>query len=44
MPSTSQNISLKYYPFGSAIESRAFASGGYRYGFGSHEKVDETAK
>jgi len=30
-----------YYPFGSAIESRAFASGEYRYGFGGHEKDDE---
>jgi RHS repeat-associated protein len=27
--------------FGSAIESRAFASGEYRYGFGGHEKDDE---
>ena len=27
--------------FGSAIESRVFASGGYRFGFGGHEKEDE---
>ncbi len=41
MPSTSQNTNLNYYPFGSAFESRAFASGGYRFGFGVHEKDDE---
>jgi RHS repeat-associated protein len=29
--------------FGSAIESRAFASGGYRYGFNGKENIDEVA-
>jgi hypothetical protein len=43
MPSTAQNTSLNYYPFGSAIDSRAFACGGYRYGIGGHEKIDEVA-
>jgi RHS repeat-associated protein len=41
MPSTAKNTSLNYNPFGSVISSRAFASGGDRYGFGSHEKDDE---
>jgi RHS repeat-associated protein len=41
MPSTAQNTSSNYNPFGSAIESRAFASGEYRYGFQSMEKDDE---
>jgi hypothetical protein len=43
MPSTVKITSLNYYPFGSAIESRAFASGEYRYGFNSHEKDNEVA-
>jgi RHS repeat-associated protein len=41
MPSTAQNTSLNYYPFGSAIESRTFASGGYRYGMNGQEKDNE---
>jgi len=41
MPSTSQNTNLNYYPFGSAIESRAFSSGEYRYGFNGMEKDSE---
>ena len=41
MRHTPQNTSLNYYPFGSAIESRAFASGGYRYGFNGMEKDSE---
>jgi hypothetical protein len=41
MRSTPQNTNLNYYPFGSAIESRAFASGEYRFGFNTQESVDE---
>jgi len=41
MRSTPQNTNLNYYPFGSAIESRAFASGEYRFGFDGMEKDDE---
>jgi RHS repeat-associated protein len=41
MPSTAQNTSLNYYPFGSAIESRAFASGEYRFGLNGMEKESE---
>jgi len=41
MPSTAKNTSLNYNPFGSAIESRAFASGEYRYGFNGMEKDNE---
>jgi len=41
MPSTVKITSSNYYPFGSAIKSRAFASGGYRYGFGGHERDEE---
>ena len=33
--------SLLYYPFGSAIKSRAYSSGAYRYGFQGQEKDDE---
>jgi len=43
MPSTAQNTSLNYNPFGSAIESRAFASGGDRYGYGGHEKANQVS-
>ena len=43
MPSTTPNTNLNYYPFGSVIKSRAFASGGYRFGYGGHEKVDEVS-
>ena len=43
MRSTFQNTNLNYYTFGSAIESRAFASGGYRYGMNGQEKDDELA-
>jgi len=41
MPSTAKNTSLNYNPFGSAIESRAFASGEYRFGMNGQEKDDE---
>ncbi len=41
MRSTPQNTSTNYYPFGSAISSRAFASGGYRFGFNEMERDDE---
>jgi RHS repeat-associated protein len=41
MPSTAQNTSLNYYPFGSVISSRAFASGEYRYGINGMEKDSE---
>jgi RHS repeat-associated protein len=30
-----------YYPFGSVMPGRSFSSGEYRYGYGSHEKIDE---
>ncbi len=43
MPSTAKNTSLNYNPFGSAIESRAFASGEYRFGMNGQEKDDEFA-
>jgi RHS repeat-associated protein len=38
-----QNKSFSAPTFGSAIESRAFASGGYRYGMNGQEKDDELA-
>jgi len=41
MPNTVQNTSSNYNPFGSAIDSRAFACGGDRYGFNGFEKDDE---
>jgi RHS repeat-associated protein len=41
MRSTPQNTILNYYPFGSVIKSRAFASGGYRFGYGGHERDNE---
>ncbi len=43
MRHTPQNTSLNYYPFGSAINSRAFASEGYRFGMNGQEKDDELA-
>jgi len=43
MRSTTPNTNLNYYPFGSVIESRAFASGEYRYGMNGQEKDDELA-
>jgi hypothetical protein len=36
-----QNKPFSAPTFGSPINSRAFACGGYRYGWGSHEKIDE---
>jgi hypothetical protein len=44
MRSTPPNTTTNYYPFGSAIESRAFASGGYRYGFNGIKKADEISE
>ena len=41
MPNTVQNTSSNYNPFGSAINSRAFASGEYRFGFNGME-IDKT--
>ena len=41
MRDTPQNTSLNYYPFGSAISSRAFACGEYRFGMNGQEKDDE---
>ena len=43
MRSTPPSTSTNYYPFGSAIESRAFASGEYRFGMNGQEKDDELA-
>jgi len=32
-----------YYPFGMVMPGRDFSAQGYRFGFGSHEKLDEIA-
>ena len=37
------NISTHYYPFGMPIMGRVSNGESYRYGFGSHEKLDEVS-
>ena len=32
---------IGYYPFGSPMATRAYSSGGYRFGFNGKEKDDE---